>query len=141
MRAAWPGRIIADATLAKTIARLRDTLGDRDQSLVRTHHRYGYRLVAPVRVELVDRTEAAEDALCDAGVVRHATEYRLLTVLSCDLVDSTTLAAAVEPEAYREMLVGYHRSAAEICTRYEGHFAPSADDGLLMFFRVPRRAR
>ncbi|MBI3171579.1 MAG: winged helix-turn-helix domain-containing protein, partial [Hydrocarboniphaga effusa] len=49
--ACWPGRILSDSVLAKTISRLRETLADEEQNLIRTVHGYGYRLVAPLRVE------------------------------------------------------------------------------------------
>ncbi|MGQ0621744.1 MAG: AAA family ATPase [Panacagrimonas sp.] len=137
MRAAWPGRIIADVTLAKTLARLREALGDKDQSLIKTQHRYGYRLIAPVKVETLDRADAARKTQDLPEVVRRDTEHRPLTVLFCDVVESTQLADTLEPEVFRELLVNYQRRAADICARYEGHLAPQAGDGLLMYFGYP----
>src|SRR5205823_5886347 len=51
IKAVWPGRIISDAALTKCMAKLREALRDEDQSLIKTHHGYGYRLVAPVTSE------------------------------------------------------------------------------------------
>src|SRR5690242_1052148 len=52
----------------------------------------------------------AEDA---APVVAAAMgERRHLTVLFCDLVNSTRLAAQLDPEQWREIVANYHRSAA-----------------------------
>lgn len=59
LQAVWPGRIISDAALAKSIARLRVAIGDHDQSLIKTHHRFGYRLTARVSVERVRRHRPA----------------------------------------------------------------------------------
>lgn len=59
LQAVWPGRIISDAALAKSIARLRVAIGDHDQSLIKTHHRFGYRLTARVSVERVLRHRPA----------------------------------------------------------------------------------
>lgn len=47
----WAGRVLSDAVLTKTMARLRQALGDEAQAVIRTVHGYGYRLVAPVKVE------------------------------------------------------------------------------------------
>lgn len=47
----WQGRVLSESVLTKCIAKLRQGLADEDQSLVRTVHGYGYRLVAEVRVE------------------------------------------------------------------------------------------
>ncbi|PZO10156.1 MAG: hypothetical protein DCF27_03720 [Lysobacteraceae bacterium] len=47
----WAGRILSDAVLTKTMARLRQALGDESQVVIRTVHGYGYRLVAAVTVE------------------------------------------------------------------------------------------
>lgn len=51
MRAVWPGRIVSDAALSKCLARLRDTIGDREQVLISTHHGFGYRFLAQVDIE------------------------------------------------------------------------------------------
>jgi DNA-binding winged helix-turn-helix (wHTH) protein len=51
----WPGGVVADATLVAVVKQLRAALDDRDQAapLIRTVHRVGYALEAPlVRREL-----------------------------------------------------------------------------------------
>lgn len=49
----WPGRILSESVLTKTMAKLRQGLGDQDQQIIKTVHGFGYRLVAPVTVEVV----------------------------------------------------------------------------------------
>lgn len=49
--AVWPGRIVSETVLAKAISRIREVLADDAQTLIKTVHGYGYRLIAPVRVE------------------------------------------------------------------------------------------
>jgi DNA-binding winged helix-turn-helix (wHTH) protein len=46
----WPGGLVADATLVALVKQLRAALGDRDRAapLIRTVHRVGYALEAPV---------------------------------------------------------------------------------------------
>src|ERR1700694_6078366 len=50
-----------------------------------------------------------------------AGERRHLTVLFCDLVGSTGIAARLDPEQWRETVAGYHRAAAEAVARFRGH--------------------
>jgi zinc-ribbon domain len=50
-------------------------------------------------------------------------ERRHLTVLFCDLVNSTSIAAQLDPEEWREVVADYHRSAAQVIERYGGHVA------------------
>ncbi len=71
----------------------------------------------------------------DAG--RSAAERRQLTVLFCDLVDSTALSAQLDPEEYREVVRGYQHTSAEIIERYGGHIAQYLGDGLLVYFGYP----
>jgi eukaryotic-like serine/threonine-protein kinase len=49
--AVWPGRVVTDASLTKCVARLRQSLGDTEQTLIQTVHGYGYRLAAAVSVQ------------------------------------------------------------------------------------------
>jgi class 3 adenylate cyclase/tetratricopeptide (TPR) repeat protein len=64
-------------------------------------------------------------------------ERRHLTVLFCDLVGSTEIAAQLDPEEWRETVAGYHRAAAEAVTRYGGHVAKYLGDGVMAFFGYP----
>ena len=47
----WPGRILSESVLTKTMAKLRQALGDEEQALIKTVHGYGYRVVVPVMLE------------------------------------------------------------------------------------------
>jgi class 3 adenylate cyclase len=58
-----------------------------------------------------------------------AGERRHLTVLFCDLVGSTEIAAQLDPEEWREVVAGYHRAAAEAITRFGGQVAKYLGDG------------
>ena len=49
--AVWPGRVLSDTVLTKAVSRIREVLGDDEQSLIKTVHGYGYRLIAPVSIE------------------------------------------------------------------------------------------
>jgi class 3 adenylate cyclase len=64
-------------------------------------------------------------------------ERRHLTVLFCDLVGSTEIAARLDPEEWREVVAAYHRAAAEAITRYGGHVAKYLGDGVMAYFGWP----
>jgi len=50
-------------------------------------------------------------------------ERRQLTVMFCDLVDSTKLSTQLDPEEYRDVVRAYQRVCADVITRYDGHIA------------------
>ncbi len=66
-----------------------------------------------------------------------AGERRHLTVLFCDLVGSTTLAAQLDPEEWRAVVADYHRAAAEAVERFGGYIAQYLGDGVMAFFGWP----
>src|SRR4029077_21132292 len=49
----WPGRVLSETVLTKCIGRLREVLRDDQQDIIKTAYGFGYRFVAPVRVESV----------------------------------------------------------------------------------------
>jgi class 3 adenylate cyclase len=64
-------------------------------------------------------------------------ERRQLTVLFCDLVDSTALASQLDPEEWREVVRAYQETCAKVIARYEGQIAQYLGDGLLVYFGYP----
>ena len=64
-------------------------------------------------------------------------ERRQLTVLFCDLVDST-LAGQLDPEDYRQVVRTYQTTAAQVIQRFDGHIAQYLGDGLLVYFGYPQ---
>ena len=72
-----------------------------------------------------------------AGREAPEAERRQLTVLFCDLVDSTALAARLDPEELREVVRAYQAACAEVIERFEGHIAQYLGDGLLVYFGYP----
>jgi class 3 adenylate cyclase/predicted ATPase len=65
-------------------------------------------------------------------------ERRQLTVLFCDLVDSTALASQLDPEDWREVVRAYQDTCAKVIARFEGHIAQYLGDGLLVYFGYPQ---
>jgi TOMM system kinase/cyclase fusion protein len=64
-------------------------------------------------------------------------ERRQLTVMFCDLVDSTTLAVQRDPEELRDMVRAYQAACARVIVRFEGHIVQYLGDGLLVYFGYP----
>ncbi|MFT4564472.1 MAG: class 3 adenylate cyclase, partial [Gammaproteobacteria bacterium] len=64
-------------------------------------------------------------------------DRRLLTVMFCDIVDSTALSERFDPEELRELVRVYQQTCAAIIERYEGHIAQYLGDGLLIYFGYP----
>jgi class 3 adenylate cyclase/DNA-binding winged helix-turn-helix (wHTH) protein/tetratricopeptide (TPR) repeat protein len=65
-------------------------------------------------------------------------ERRQLTVLFCDLVDSTMLAGRLDPEDYREVVRAYHQTCAAVIQQYGGYIAQYLGDGILVYFGYPQ---
>jgi class 3 adenylate cyclase len=64
-------------------------------------------------------------------------ERRHLTVLFCDLVGSTEIAAQLDPEEWREIVASYHRAATQAITRFGGYVAQYLGDGVMVYFGWP----
>jgi predicted ATPase/class 3 adenylate cyclase len=65
-------------------------------------------------------------------------ERRQLTVMFCDLVGSTKLAVALDPEDLREIVQRYQAECASVIEPLGGHIAQVLGDGLLVYFGHPR---
>src|SRR4029453_11112467 len=65
-------------------------------------------------------------------------ERRQLTVMFCDLIDSTGLAGRLDPEEFREMVRSYQATCAEVIQHFDGYIAQYLGDGLLVYFSYPQ---
>jgi class 3 adenylate cyclase len=74
------------------------------------------------------------------GPVRHdrPAERRQLTILFCDLVGSTALAARLDPEDVAALLAVYHRTVSEVAGKFGGFVAKFMGDGVLVYFGYPQ---
>ena len=73
-----------------------------------------------------------------AEPVRRAAERRHMTVMFCDVVDSTSIAELMDPEDFREVLSDYQSVCASSIERYNGFTAQWVGDGVLAYFGYPR---
>ena len=64
-------------------------------------------------------------------------ERRYLTVMFCDLVDSTGIAARLDAEEWRDLVGAYLDAASAAVTEMGGHVAKKLGDGLMALFGYP----
>ena len=109
-QACWPGRILSDSVLDKTLSRVREALGEAG-SAVETVRGVGWRLAAPVRVEagavaatatLAGNLPASltplvgrEQALASAHERLGRADARLLTLTGCGGIGKTRMSLAL----------------------------------------------
>jgi class 3 adenylate cyclase/tetratricopeptide (TPR) repeat protein len=65
-------------------------------------------------------------------------ERRQVTVLFCDLADSTSLALQLDPEDLRDVIGSYHKCCTREITRFGGFVAKYLGDGVLAYFGYPQ---
>jgi class 3 adenylate cyclase len=70
--------------------------------------------------------QTAQGRQASAGLATPEAERRQLTVLFCDLVDSTVLAGRLDPEELREVVRAYQDTCAKVIARFEGHIVSLA---------------
>ena len=93
------------------------------------------KLAAAARARANVATTGARPAL-DGGL--RGAERRQLTVMFCDLVDSTALAEHLDPEELLDLLHSYRAACGDVVARYDGHVAQYLGDGLMVYFGWPR---
>ena len=64
-------------------------------------------------------------------------ERRHLTVMFCDLVDSTSISARLDAEDWRDLVGAYLDAASAAVTEMGGHVAKKLGDGLMSLFGYP----
>src|SRR5271170_7158679 len=73
-----------------------------------------------------------------AASSRDVGERRPITVMFCDLVGSTSLAAKLDPEDWRNLVGGYLDAASAAVTSLGGHVLKKLGDGLMALFGYPQ---
>jgi class 3 adenylate cyclase/predicted ATPase len=82
------------------------------------------------------RTDAAPKATVPANAT-HEAERRQVTVLFCDLVGSTALSGAVDPEDLAEFMRRFQDTCAGAIARFDGFIAKFMGDSVLAYFGYP----
>ncbi len=90
------------------------------------------------RRKLLDAISRLDRSPAQPAEIGAEAERRQLTVMFCDLVGSTALASALDPEDYRAILHAYHHACAETVVRFGGFVAKYMGDGVLAYFGYPQ---
>jgi class 3 adenylate cyclase len=132
---AFRANAIDGAMLATLTA---DDLKDLGVTLV-GHQRKLLDAIAALRESVApDPPAIAEPVIPPLKASVSGVERRQLTVMFCDLVDSTSLSTALDPEDLREIISAYNRCVAQTVARFDGFIARYMGDGVLIFFGYPQ---
>jgi class 3 adenylate cyclase len=82
--------------------------------------------------------QSPDATLAAANLARDTAERRQVTVMFCDLVGSTALAARLDPEDLRDVIAAYQKCATEVIRRFDGFVAKYLGDGVLAYFGYPQ---
>jgi TOMM system kinase/cyclase fusion protein len=90
----------------------------------------------PSPVPIISQPEAQSDRR-GAPPRPAGAERRQLTVMFCDLVDSTALCGQLDPEDFRDVVRAYQDASTAVIQRFDGYIAQLLGDGLLVYFGYP----
>jgi len=65
-------------------------------------------------------------------------ERRIITVIFCDLVESTALSELIDPEEFRDLLNDYQNTCAREVKTFDGYLAHLLGDGVVIYFGYPK---
>ena len=111
------------------------TDGDLEKIGVSLGHRK--RLLKAIAV-LAGPAAAPPAAAAPIPPVADAAERRPITVMFCDLVGSTGLAARLDAEDWRNLVGAYLDAASQAVTGFGGHVLKRLGDGLMALFGYPQ---
>jgi class 3 adenylate cyclase/predicted ATPase len=157
----WPETFVSESALTRCLARVRKAVQvpPAEPSIIETWHRQGYRFMAEVTVHAPLPPPATGDPAPSPGRPSRQTaapappsvlptsparpaaagaERRQLTVLFCNVVDSTALAGQLDPEDFHDVMGRYHTTCTAVLQRYGGHVAQYLGDGLVGYFGWPQ---
>src|SRR5262245_4770198 len=91
-------------------------------------------------VKAMDGASSSRPSMSEVGHAEPmvAGERRHLTVMICDLVDSTALSARLDPEDMGAVIDAFQAACARITLAFDGFLADFRGDGILAYFGYPR---
>lgn len=100
----------------------------------------GHRRILLAAIQTLDAESPVVQPLASqpGGSSSTEPERRQLTVLFCDIVDSTEITRRLGPEEMRELLRRYHNLVGDSVRRYQGYIARFVGDGILAYFGWPQ---
>lgn len=94
--------------------------------------------LAALGLPLGPRRRLQEAARGLKGAAPDLNERRNLTVLFCDMCDSTRAAATIDPEDLRARYQGFHEACSRVIQAEDGFAAQRFGDGVLAYFGFPK---
>jgi class 3 adenylate cyclase len=166
LTALWPNLHVSPATLSACIKLARQAVGDSGaaQRMIQTLHGRGYRFVArvaegeqrplaghpPPALPLAAQAQGVTPSALSAPMEPLATaafsapplptpdaEYKLVTVLCCELVDAPTVVTYQGPEALYRLQQALFGLAHEVMQHYTGTLMPPTSEGMTAVFGMP----
>ncbi len=92
----------------------------------------------PTQQPPAQQDQSAQMALLPTTPHIPEAERRQLTVMFCDLVESTALSGQLDPEDLREVVRAYQQVCTDVITHFDGYVAQLLGDGLLVYFGYPQ---
>src|SRR6516165_173924 len=93
---------------------------------------------APAKDTSAERAQPASTMpLSISGEIGASGERRFLTVMFCDLVGSTNIAAKLDAEEWRDLVSAYLDAASAAVSEMGGYVAKKLGDGLMALFGYP----
>jgi predicted ATPase/class 3 adenylate cyclase len=89
-------------------------------------HRFCFNCGAPLTAPSAEKSDPVDG------------ELRQVSVMFCDLVGSTNLSSALDPEELREIIRSFQDACVPVVEHYDGFIAQHLGDGLLIYFGYPR---
>ena len=97
----------------------------------------GHRRVLQGAIEQLRLRRADSTSIAAPASPQGQGERRQITVMFCDLVDSTELSARLDPEDLRNLIHAYYTSCCRIIESCGGFIARLVGDGILAYFGYP----
>lgn len=148
----WPGHFVSEATLNSSIMTARRAVGDngREQTIIKTLRRRGYRFVAEVGEHPTEAAPAPtpeptaghEDVITSPqepeqplfGHEHSVSERKPVTALSCALDDMARELAASEPDTFHDITRQLFELSLIEIERYGGTITQFLEDGFFALF-------
>ena len=96
------------------------------------------KLLAAIARSPSEFVQAVQTTSAQPKPLEVSAERRPITVLFCDLVGSTSLAAKLDPEDWRNLVNAYLDETSKAVTGLGGHVSKKLGDGLMALFGYPR---
>ena len=131
----WQGRVVGYDALSASIAKIRKAFGDssKQPSVIETIPKIGYRLIAPVVVEVIEPATFTSEA--DSAQF----ERKLTAILYADVAEYSRLTGEDEDRTHRQLRQNMKIISDEIL-RFQGRIVHYAGDAVLAEFTTASAA-